>query len=123
MTLCAVTLDCADPLALVAFYQQATGLCRVEGSDDLFAGLRGAEGVFLGFQRVRDYRAPQWPGQQDPQQCHLDFEVDDLDVAEAALLLLGAHRPTEQPDNDRSRVLIFPAGHPFCLTTSKTTRK
>lgn len=25
MKLCAITLDCSDPLALAAFYQQATG--------------------------------------------------------------------------------------------------
>jgi catechol 2,3-dioxygenase-like lactoylglutathione lyase family enzyme len=123
MTLCAVTLDCADPLALAAFYEQATGLSRVDGSDEDFAGLRGADGFFLGFQRVQDYRAPKWPGQQAPQQSHLDFEVDDMDVAEAALLLIGASRPMEQPDSHRWRVLTDPAGHPFCLTTSKTMRK
>jgi hypothetical protein len=72
MTLCAVTLDCADPLALAAFYEQATGLSRVDGSDEDFAGLRGVDGFFLGFQRVQDYRAPKWPGQQGPQQSHLD---------------------------------------------------
>jgi catechol 2,3-dioxygenase-like lactoylglutathione lyase family enzyme len=122
MTLCAVTLDCADPVALAAFYEQATGLAPVDGSGD-FAGLRGPSGFFLGFQRVPGYRAPQWPGQDEPQQSHLDFEVDDLDLAETALLLLGAGKPEDQPDNRRWRVLTDPAGHPFCLTTSKTVRK
>jgi hypothetical protein len=41
MTLCAVTFDCADPLALAWFYAQATGLADVDGSDGNFAGLRG----------------------------------------------------------------------------------
>lgn len=89
MTLCAVTLDCAAPLALAAFYERATGLAPVEGSGEDFAGLRGPDGLFLGFQRVTGYRAPGWPRQDDPQQAHLDFEVDDLDVAEAALLRYG----------------------------------
>jgi hypothetical protein len=36
---------------------------------------------------VQGYTAPQWPGQEVPQQMHLDLMVDDLDAA----------------------------GHPFCL--------
>lgn len=123
MTLCAVTLDCADPVALAAFYERATGLALVDGSGEDFAGLRGPEGFFLGFQRVPGYRAPKWPGQDQPQQSHLDFEVDDLDLAEAALLRLGADKPGEQPGSERWRVLTDPAGHPFCLTTSKTVRE
>ena len=123
MTLSAVTLDCADPVALAAFYERASGLALVDGSGEDFAGLRGPDGFFLGFQRVADYQAPEWPGQTQPQQSHLDFEVDDLDDAEAALLLLGATKPSNQPDNQRWRVLQDPAGHPFCLTTSKTMRK
>jgi catechol 2,3-dioxygenase-like lactoylglutathione lyase family enzyme len=123
MTLCAITLDCADLLALAAFYAQTTGLSDVDGSDDDFAGLRGPDGLFFGFQRVEDYQAPKWPGQQEPQQAHLDFEVDDLDLAEVALLRLGARKPAEQPDSDTLRVLTDPAGHRFCLTTSRTMRQ
>lgn len=123
MTLCAVTLDCADPVALAGFYEQATGLAPVDGSDDDFAGLRAPNGFFLGFQRVPGYRGPQWPGQDQPQQSHLDFEVDDPDLAEEALLLLGASRPQDQSDDPRWRVLTDPAGHPFCITTSRTVRK
>jgi hypothetical protein len=41
--------------------------------------------------------------------------VDDLlDLAEECALGLGATRP-EQPD-PRWKVLLDPAGHPFCLT-------
>lgn len=121
MTLCAVTLDCADPMALASFYEQVTGLAPVDGSGDDFAGLRGPSGLFLGFQRVQGYRAPMWPGQAEPQQAHLDFEVDDLDLAEAALIRAGAGKPKEQP-GESWRVLSDPAGHPFCLTTSKGVR-
>jgi hypothetical protein len=122
MTLCAVTLDCAAPVALAAFYERATGLAPVDGSGEDFAGLRGTDGLFLGFQRVSGYRVPEWPGQDDPQQAHLDFEVDNLDVAEAALLRNGACKPREQPNSAAWRVLTDPAGHPFCITTSKTVR-
>ena len=81
MKLTAITLDCADPKALAAFYRRATGLEAVPESDDDFAGLTREDGLFIGFQRVDDYQAPRWPGQSVPQQLHLDFAVDDLDQA------------------------------------------
>ncbi|MEU9078311.1 VOC family protein [Kitasatospora sp. NPDC004745] len=117
LKLAAITLDCADPVALAAFYRQATGFDPHPKSDAEFSGLTRGDGLFIGFQRVDGYRTPQWPGQDVPQQIHLDFEVDDLDAAEAMLRELGAVRPEHQPlGGDRVRVLLDPAGHPFCLT-------
>jgi hypothetical protein len=40
--------------------------------------------------------------------------VDDLDVAEAAVLDLGATKHEHQPGTT-FRVFLDPAGHPFCL--------
>ncbi len=116
MTLTAVTLDCADPLALAAFYQRATGLRLADRSDGDFAGLVHENGLVIGFQRVDGHRPPRWPEQTVPQQVHLDFAVDDLDRAEALLSESGAVRPESQPGGDRWRVFVDPAGHPFCLT-------
>ncbi|MEE1941978.1 VOC family protein [Streptomyces sp. TRM 70361] len=115
MKLTAITLDCPDPLALAAFYQQITGLELHPESGTGFAGLRRADGLFIGFQRVDGYRAPSWPDPAVPQQFHLDFAVEDLDKAEAWLLQLGARKPRHQPGGNRWRVFIDPAGHPFCL--------
>lgn len=117
MTLSAITLDCPDPLALAAFYQQATGLEPHPDSDADFAALNREDGLFfLGFQRVDDYRAPRWPGQTVPQQMHICFDVEDLDEAEARLLELGAGKPDHEPrEGARFRVLTDPAGHPFCI--------
>ncbi|MFE5487516.1 VOC family protein [Streptomyces sp. NPDC056527] len=115
MKLSAITLDCPDPLALAAFYEQATGLEPHPESDTEFAGLRGEGGLLIGFQRVDDYQAPRWPDQTVPQQFHFDFDVDDLDEAEAHLLQLGAAKPDHQPNEARWRVLTDPAGHPFCV--------
>ncbi|MFG2330558.1 VOC family protein [Streptomyces sp. NPDC048604] len=115
MTLSAITLDCADPMALMAFYRDATGLPPHPESDDEFAGLGGFGKLFLGFQRVDGYRPPTWPDQLVPQQLHICWEADDLDAAETRLLELGAGRPDHQPEPDRWRVLTDPAGHPFCL--------
>ncbi|WP_414497583.1 VOC family protein [Streptomyces sp. CRN 30] len=122
MKLSAITLDCADPLVLAAFYQEATGFAPHPKSDGEFAGLSREDGFFLGFQRVDGYRAPGWPGQEVPQQLHIDFEVEDFDEAETWLLGLGASKPEYQPDADRFRVLLDPAGHPFCLVNSVRTR-
>ncbi|MGA5896804.1 VOC family protein [Streptomyces venetus] len=115
MKLNAITLDCADPLALAAFYQQATGLDLHPKSNAEFASL-GSEGdISIGFQRVDAYRAPSWPDQEVPQQLHCCFRVTDLEEAEARLVELGAGRPEYQPNAGRWRVLTDPAGHPFCI--------
>lgn len=116
MKLAAIIFDCADPEALAGFYEQAAALKPHPESDGDFAALTREDGFFIGFQRVDDYRAPQWPDQILPQQVHLDFTVDDLDEAETLLLELGAAKPEYQPGGDRWRVFTDPAGHPFCLT-------
>ena len=47
-------------------------------------------------------------------QLHLDIGVDDLAEGEARALALGAVLASYQPQDD-VRVLLDPAGHPFCL--------
>ena len=110
-----VSLDSADPAALAEFYRQLLGFeVYLEGED--FVALKGA-GILLTAQLVDDYVPPTWPTGPVPKQVHLELAVDDLDAAEAAALALGATPGTPQPDPHQWRVLIDPAGHPFCLTT------
>jgi hypothetical protein len=45
---------------------------------------------------------------------HFDFQVGDLDSAVVEALALGATVAKHQPQ-DNVRVLLDPAGHPFCL--------
>ncbi|MGW6544496.1 VOC family protein [Streptomyces massasporeus] len=115
MKLSAITLDCPAPLALAAFYQQATGLELHPESDAGFAALKSETGLSIGFQRAGHHRAPTWPDPALPQQLHCCFRVADLDEAEARLRELGAARPEPQPNEHRWRVLTDPAGHPFCI--------
>ncbi|MER5833287.1 VOC family protein [Streptomyces sp. NPDC002130] len=115
MRLVAITLDCPDPLALAAFYQQATGLEPHAESNADFAALEGANGLSLAFQRVDAHRPPSWPDPAVPQQLHCCFRVADLDETETQLLKLGAGKPEHQPNAGRWRVLTDLAGHPFCL--------
>ncbi len=108
-------LDCPDPAALARFYG-ALRAGEVEVSDE-WAEITADHGDSIGFQQVEGYVAPRWPGQDLPQQMHLDVNVDDLDVAEAAVLELGATKHEHQPGTT-FRVFLDPAGHPFCLCVS-----
>ncbi|WP_225825972.1 VOC family protein [Streptomyces naphthomycinicus] len=112
----AVTFDCADPAELSRFYAEMFGLSVTYSSDD-FVFLGGKDGAGLGFNRLADYRRPTWPDPAREKQAHIEVGVDDLDTAETRLLSLGATKPETQPQPDRWRVLLDPAGHPFCITT------
>jgi hypothetical protein len=72
--------------------------------------------IFVVFQQATDYQAPVWPpvdGEQRPM-MHFDFQVGDLDSAVAEAVALGATVAAHQPQ-ETVRVLLDPAGHPFCL--------
>jgi hypothetical protein len=45
---------------------------------------------------------------------HLDLQVDDLDEAVAHAVEAGAELASFQPQ-EKVRVMLDPAGHPFCL--------
>ncbi|MEU9640563.1 VOC family protein [Streptomyces sp. NPDC048188] len=114
----AVTFDCADPAELARFWGEALGLPVTFHTDDFYL-LGGGDGTpGLGCCRLPDYRRPSWPGTGTGQekQAHIDVGVDDLDAGEARLLALGATKPEFQPSPDRWRVLLDPAGHPFCVS-------
>ncbi|MFI1769025.1 VOC family protein [Streptomyces sp. NPDC020800] len=112
----AVTFDCADPAVLARFYGELLGLPVLFSADDfVLLGKEGSAG--LGFNRLADYRPPTWPDPAQEKQAHIELGVDDLDIAEKRLLDLGAAKPAFQPSPDRWRVLLDPAGHPFCITT------
>ena len=107
-----IVLDCPDPAALATFYGALLDW-KVETSPD-WATIRADYGQTIDFQPVEGYKAPQWPGQEVPQQMHIDVVVDDLDAAEAAVIELGATKHEHQP-GETFRVFLDPAGHPFCL--------
>jgi hypothetical protein len=105
-------IDCPDPGALAIFY--GTLLDWKTEISEGWAEVRADYGQCISFQPVADYTPPRWPGQEVPQQMHLDVIVDDLDTGEAAVLKLGATKPEYQPGTT-FRVFLDPAGHPFCL--------
>ncbi|WP_406830359.1 VOC family protein [Pedococcus sp. KACC 23699] len=107
-------LDCPDPAALATFYAGLLGW-EVTGQDDWYE-IR-ADGQCICFQKVENYRAPIWPGQESPQQMHLDVMVPDLDTAEGEVIAIGATKHAHQPGTT-FRVFLDPAGHPLCLCVS-----
>jgi hypothetical protein len=110
-----IALDCADPTTLAAFWAELLG-GEVAFTSDEFVAVK-TDRAWLAAVRVPDYQAPSWPQGAAPKQIHLDLAVDDLDQAEVEALRLGARRAADQPAPDRWRVLLDPAGHPFCLST------
>jgi len=111
-----VVLDAPNGLALARFYATLLGWRMVQ-DDENWAIVAPADGVtYLACQTATGYVPPVWPPAQGTQQMmmHLDFEVSDLTVAVAHALELGARQADHQPQ-DNVRVLLDPAGHPFCL--------
>lgn len=109
-------IEAPDPAALARFYAELLEwpIGHEEPGTTVLAAPGGA--VFVVFQQADDYRPPVWPpavGEQRPM-MHLDVQVGDLDDAVAEAVALGATLAQDQPQ-PHVRVLLDPAGHPFCL--------
>ena len=113
-----VVLDAPDVAVLAKLYSELRGWA-LHLHDDEDASLDLGEGVaYLCIQRNEDYVRPVWPARPGTQQMmlHLDFEVTDLEAETQRALQLGADLASYQPQ-ENVRVLLDPAGHPFCLYT------
>ncbi len=108
-------IDTPDPRALAAFYAELLG-GRITRTDDDWVDVTHGGGK-LSFQLAPDLRPPRWPDPEQPQQVHLDVEVDDVHAAERRVLELGARRLPGEGGDEKSgfRVYADPTGHPFCL--------
>lgn len=116
VSLATVVLDCADAHELAAFYCRLLGWAPTRTEPDwVLVGDPGG-GTGLSFQAESDYVPPVWPQRSDAQKMmlHLDFWVDDLDTVGALAVAAGATLAEFQPQ-ERVRVYLDPAGHPFCL--------
>ncbi len=109
------TIDCDDPAALATFYGELLGMETAHSEQD-YAMLTGT-GPALGFGRIDGYEPPEWPNHHGSKQYHLDLAVDDIAETEATAIGLGATVADPQP-GETWRVLLDPAGHPFCLSSA-----
>lgn len=118
-------LDAPDGPALAHFYARLLDW-EVFDEDATGAAVAPARdvGYFLGFQTEEQYVRPVWPAESGAPQMsmHLDLEVDDLEQAVAHALACGAEQAAHQPQDD-VRVMLDPAGHPFCLYLDPALRE
>jgi catechol 2,3-dioxygenase-like lactoylglutathione lyase family enzyme len=143
MRVASVVVGAPDPRALAAFYERLLDWVVVASygprpghpAHDAWVMLRpetalGVETVprpdpaqptpgqlaGLAFQYEPQFRPPVWPPTAgEPQMLlHLDIAVEDLEAATEFAVSIGARLADHQPQ-ERVRVLLDPAGHPFCL--------
>ncbi len=127
MAVTSVTIGAPAPRDLAAFYARL--LCwPVTASEparpgmppeDGWAQLRppaGEEGPTLNFEYEAKFSRPAWPAADGGQNAtqHLDIAVGDLAEAVRWAIAAGATLAAVQPQDD-VRVMLDPAGHPFCL--------
>ncbi len=111
-----VVLEAPDGRELAAFYSSLLGwpIAREEpgGAAIQVPGTTS----YLSFDSSPDYEPPTWPAEfgRQRQMMHLDVGVTDVAAAVEEALALGARLAEFQPQED-IRVLLDPAGHPFCL--------
>ncbi|HTT89356.1 MAG TPA: VOC family protein [Acidimicrobiales bacterium] len=123
-----VCLDCVDAEKMATFYGRLLGwpFTGRDTPEDRkggtgWVGMKDPEGgVGLSFQAEEWYQPPTWPEEEELQakMMHLEMSVHDLDTAIAEVVASGGRiAPHQPPDRDqaRARVMLDPAGHPFCL--------
>ena len=110
-------LDAADPVELARFYHRLLGWPIVKEGPNWCVVAPEGSNTYLGFQRSEGYEPPVWPntnGSQQMMMMHLDLEVGDLAASVRRAVADGATLAAFQPQ-EKVRVLLDPAGHPFCL--------
>ena len=109
-----VTIDCADPVALSAFWSALLDRPRSREHDDgenwATVGSRHDTQPRLTFQRVPEPRGGKV-------RLHLDLAVDDAAAGQRRVEELGGRWSGERHDYDEGVVLVMhdPEGNEFCL--------
>ncbi|GAA0910003.1 VOC family protein [Virgisporangium aurantiacum] len=122
-----ITITAPDPRALAGFYARLLGRPVTTEEEPRpgepptagWAQLRAPEGSSeptLNFEYETRWKPPTWPSEPGTQNAtqHLDILVEDLDAATDHAIAAGASLAAVQPQQT-VRVLLDPAGHPFCL--------
>jgi predicted enzyme related to lactoylglutathione lyase len=106
-----VAFDAPDIKGLASFYAELTGW-KIARTEDDWITMQTSDGKEVAFQKAPDHISPQWPGQERPQQMHLDLLVEDHEAAAERAVALGA---TRLSTGSSWITLADPAGHPFDL--------
>lgn len=132
MAVTSVTIGAPAPRELAAFYARLLGW-PVTASEPARAGMppedgwaqvrppAGETGPTLNFEYEAKFTRPAWPAADGGQNAtqHLDIAVRDLDETVRWAVAAGAV-PAEFQPQQHVRVMIDPAGHPFCLFVSES---
>ncbi len=116
----AVTIDCADPLALARFWGAVFGteIESTEGEGPHYVDLETRPGLpTLRFQRVPEQKIAK-------DRLHLDMIVEDVDQACERIEALGGRRVPGEPFEEygyRWAVMQDPEGNEFCVGRSSTS--
>jgi len=127
MAVTSVTIGAPAPRELAAFYARLLGW-PVTATEPARPGMppedggaqiqppAGEEGPTLNFEYEAKFTRPTWPAADGAQNAtqHLDIAVGNLDETVRWALAAGAILADVQPQED-VRVMLDPAGHPFCL--------
>ncbi len=109
------TIDCADPVAVAAFWSRVLDTeVELTMDDGRYVFLKGSDTLpVLCFQRVPEPK-------RDKNRIHLDLSVDDLEAATARVVELGGSWPdgTERTlESFTWRTLADPEGNEFDVAT------
>ena len=112
-----VVLDAPDARELAYFYARLLDW-QIFNESDGWVDLAPSQdaGYNMAFATEANYARPVWPYVEGKPQMsiHLDLEVDNLEEAVAHAVDVGAELASYQPQ-EHVRVMLDPAGHPFCL--------
>lgn len=112
-----VNFSAADVPGLSRFYAELLGYAVHDDEPDWHYLAAPDDSVALSVQDEPTHQAPVWPQTEQAQQiqAHLEVRVDGgLEAAVHRAVALGATLAAYQSQDD-VRVLLDPAGHPFCL--------
>jgi catechol 2,3-dioxygenase-like lactoylglutathione lyase family enzyme len=120
--LSSTVLGTTDPPGLARFYAALLGWDVVESAPDWAKVRLAGRTTGLAFQLEDGHVPPSWPAAPGDQQMqlHLDIGCSDLEAGVAYAESLGASQAPYQPQDD-VRVMLDPAGHPFCLFQDQQT--
>jgi catechol 2,3-dioxygenase-like lactoylglutathione lyase family enzyme len=123
-----VCLDCYDVEQLAAFYSTILGwevwyrdTPETSQGGQGWISLRNPDGgIGLSFQAEEWYEPPKWPEETGAltKMMHFEISVDDMESAVAEVIEAGGSLAPWQPDDrdpKQLRIMLDPAGHPFCL--------
>lgn len=113
-----VNIEAPNPDVVLRFYSEVLGV-PIHDVDENGGSLDFGEGVgSFTVQKAEVYEPPVWPPEpgRPGMQMHIEVEVSDLAAAVEHAIKLGGTEAAYQPQDD-VRVMLDPAGHPFCLYT------